>query len=144
MTYATAEDLVTRFGEVTLAQLTDRGELPDGKPDEAVLTAVLTDATETIDGYAAARYRTPLSPVPAPVRRWCADMAVYYLYVATGNVPDDVRKAFEDAMTGLKDMSKGLITFQCEGVVAESAPSSGDILVSVPPRMFTPGSLKGF
>ena len=144
MTYATADDLATRFGDMVLAQLTSRGDPSADKPDETVLNAVLVDATETIDGYAAARYRTPLSPVPAPVRRWCADMAVYYLYVATGNVPDDVRKAFEDAMSGLKDMSKGLITFQCEGVVAESAPSSGDILVSVPPRMFTPGSLKGF
>ena len=144
MSYATIGDLVTRFGEVTLAQLTARGEPPADTPDESVLEAVLLDASETIDGYAAARYRTPLSPVPAPVRRWCADMAVYYLYAATGNVPDDVRQSFEDAMTGLKDMAKGLLAFQCEGVVSESAPSSGDILVSVPERLFTAESLKGF
>lgn len=144
MTYATVSDLVTRFGNMALAQLTGQGEVPADEPEEAVLTAVLVDATETIDGYAAGRYKTPLCPVPAPVRRWCADIAVYYLYVATGNVPDDVRKAFEDAMAGLKDMSKGVITFQCEGAVSESAPSSGDIMVSMPPRMFTHESLKGF
>ena len=74
MTYASYDDLVTRFGETKLAQLTCQGGTLGKIPDKSVIEAVLADATETIDGYAAGRYLTPLSPVPAPVRRWCADM----------------------------------------------------------------------
>ena len=76
MTYASYDDLVTRFGETKLTQLTDRATPLARVPDRGVIEAALADATETIDGYAAGRYLTPLSPVPAPVLRWCADMAV--------------------------------------------------------------------
>ena len=144
MTYASYDDLVTRFGEVTLAQLTCKGGALGKVPDKAVIEAALIDATETIDGYAAARYRTPLSPVPAPVRRWCADMALYYLYAGTGKVPDAVRKAFEDALAGLKDMARGVIVFQAEGVPTVNADASGGVRLEVPGRTFTPQSLKGF
>lgn len=143
MTYASYDDLVTRFGEVTLAQLTCKGGALGKVPDKAVIEAALIDATETIDGYAAARYRTPLSPVPAPVRRWCADMAFYYLHTAT-KVPEDVRKAFEDALAGLKDMARGVIIFQAEGVPTVNADASGGVRLAAPARLFTPDSLKGF
>lgn len=143
MTYASYDDLATRFGEAKLTQLTCQGGTLGKVPDKAVIEAVLTDASETVDGYAAARYRTPLSPVPAPVRRWCADMAFYYLHTAT-RVPDDVRKAFEDALAGLKDMARGVIVFQAEGVPTVSADASGGVRLDVPGRTFTPDSLKGF
>ena len=144
MTYASYDDLVTRFGEVKLTQLTCQGGALGKIPDKAVVEVVLTDATETIDGYAAARYRTPLAPVPAPVRRWCADMALYYLHTGTGKVPDDVRKAFEGALAGLKDMAKGVIVFQAEGVPTVNADASGTVQMDVPGRLFTPDSLRGF
>lgn len=144
MTYASYDDLVTRFGEVALAQLTRKGGTLGKDPDKTIIEAVLTDATETIDGYAAARYRTPLSPVPAPVRRWCADMALYYLYAGTGKIPEDVRKMFEDALAGLKDMARGVILFQSEGVPTVNADASGGVRLVVPRRVFTPDSLKGF
>lgn len=144
MTYATYDDLVTRFGEMKLTQLTDRATPPARCPDKGVIEAALADATETIDGYAAGRYLTPLSPVPAPVCRWCADIAFYYLHTGTGKVPDDVRKMFEDALAGLKDMAKGVIVFQAEGVLAVNVPGGGSIKLDVPGRIFTPDTLKGF
>ena len=144
MTYASYDDLVTRFGEKMLVQLTCQGGTLGKVPDKAVIEAVLTDATETIDGYAAGRYVTPLSPVPAPVCRWCADMALYYLHAGTGKVPDDVRKMFEDALAGLKDMAKGVIVFQAEGVPTVNVPGGGSVRPETPGRMFTPDSLRGF
>ncbi len=144
MTYASYDDLVTRFGETKLTQLTDRATPLARVPDRGVIEAALADATETIDGYAAGRYLTPLSPVPAPVLRWCADMAFYYLHTGTGKVPDDVRKMFEDALAGLKDMSKGVIVFRAEGVPAANVPGGGSIKLDAPARVFTPESLKGF
>lgn len=56
MTYASYDDLVTRFGETRLAQLTDRATPPARRPDRAVIEAALVDASEAVDGYAAARY----------------------------------------------------------------------------------------
>lgn len=145
MTYASYDDLVTRFGETKLTQLTDRAVPPARVPDRGVIEAALADATETIDGYAAGRYLTPLSPVPAPVRRWCADMAFYYLHAGTsGKISEDARKMFEDALAGLKDMAKGVIVFQAEGVPAANIPGGGSVKLDVPGRIFTPESLKGF
>ena len=144
MTYASYDDLVTRFGETKLTPLTDRATPLARVPDRGVIEAALADATETIDGYAAGRYLTPLSPVPAPVLRGCADMAFYYLHTGTGKVPDDVRKMFEDALAGLKDMSKGVIVFRAEGVPAANVPGGGSIKLDAPARIFTPESLKGF
>ena len=112
MTYATYDDLVTRFGEMKLTQLTDRATPPARCPDKAVIGAALTDATEAIEGYAAGRYRTPLDPVPAPVR--------------------------------LKDMARGVIIFQAEGVPTANTDASGGVRLDVPSRIFSPDSLKGF
>ena len=149
MTYASYDDLVTRFGETKLAQLTCQGGTLGKIPDKSVIEAVLADATETIDGYAAGRYLTPLSPVPAPVRRWCADMAFYYLHTGTGKVPDDVRKMFEDALAGLKDMAKGVIAFRRSVPTAtsrrreRSVGSAGpDIYAGKPQRVLRVISIK--
>ena len=143
MTYATYDDLVTRFGEMKLTQLTDRSIPPARYPDKAVIGAALTDATEAIEGYAASRYRIPLDPVPAPVRRWCADMAFSYLHTAV-SAPEGVRKAFEDALAGLKDMARGVLVFQAEGVPTANTDASGGVRLDVPSRIFSPDNLKGF
>ena len=71
-------------------------------------------------------------------------MALYYLHAGTGKVPDDVRKMFEDALAGLKDMAKGVIVFQAEGVPTVNVPDGGSVRLETPGRMFTPDSLRGF
>jgi len=142
--YATLDDMRLRFGDVTLTQLTCIARQGATEPDADVIGAALADATELIDGYAAARYVTPLSPVPAPVRRWCMDIAVYYLHGSGAGVPDDVRQAYEDAMSGLKDMGKGVIVFQSAGLPSEEKSASNGIRLEAPERVFTADSLKGF
>lgn len=138
MSYATAEDLRVRFGAELLEQLAPQG--PDG--DEAAsLAAALKDAADLIDSYASTRYRVPLSPVPAPVRRWCADIARWYL--DTARTDEAVRKAYEDALAGLKDMARGVIVFQCEGVVSQDKPV-GQIMTAGPERTFSAESLRGY
>lgn len=166
-TYASEEDMRIRFGDETLAQLCppdlpDLPGLPDpGGPEGAAavgesssftdggsadgggpsLAAALADATELIDSYAAARYRVPLDPVPAPVRRWCADIARWYLDRA--RTDEAIRKAYEDAMAGLKDMARGAIVFQCRGVASVDTPN-GQVLMSGPKRIFSAESMKGY
>jgi phage gp36-like protein len=138
--YATLADLVTRFGETALAQLTDRENA--ATPDPATIEAALTDASELIDAYAAERYALPLSPVPAPVRRWCADIAFYMLHGDT--CPDKVRQDYEVALKGLKDMSKGVVLFQSAGKASPGNPGSAGASFTAPARVFTGESLHGF
>lgn len=143
MAYSTQEEMLVRFGETRLVQVTDKSQPPTKQIDAERLEAALTGASELIDGYAAAKYRTPLTPTPDPVRVWCQDIAIYRLYSAIGLVPPDIRTAFEDALAGLKDMAKGLIVFQAEGVPTVNTPNGG-ILFGVPVRVMTPESLTGF
>lgn len=136
--YATEEDMRIRFGEELLEQLSPPGEAGDAA---ATLAVALADATELIDSYAAARYRVPLEPVPAPVRRWCADIARWFLDQA--RTDEAIRKAYEDAIAGLKDMARGVIVFQCRGIASEDTPN-GQVAMSGPKRMFSMESLKGY
>ena len=128
VTYATEEDMRIRFGEELLEQLSPPGEAGDAAATLAV-------------AYAAARYRVPLEPVPAPVRRWCADIARWFLDQA--RTDEAIRKAYEDAIAGLKDMARGVIVFQCRGIASEDTPN-GQVAMSGPKRMFSMESLKGY
>lgn len=144
MTYATEEDMRVRFGEATLAQLCPP-DMPDpGGPEGEggpSLAAALADATELIDSYAAARYAVPLDPVPAPVRRWCADIARWYLDRA--RTDEAIRQAYEDALQGLKDMARGIIVFTAAGVPSRDT-AQGQVAMAGPVRLFSRDSLKGF
>ena len=143
MPYTTYDEMLLRYGKTKLQQLTDREQPLLGEPVVSVIEDAIQAAAELIDGYAAAKYRVPLSPVPAPVRVWCQDIAFYRLHSALSDVPEDVRLAFEDAIAALKDMARGLIAFQSEGRPSENAPGGGAQL-EAPGRIFGPQSLKGF
>ena len=63
MTYASQQDLIDRFGETELKQLTDR-DLDDAI-DAVVVEQALADADKTIDAYIGRRYDLPLASTPA-------------------------------------------------------------------------------
>lgn len=130
MPYATQDDLTTRYGADELVQLTDTALT--GEADATKIAAALADAEQTVNGYVAGRYAVPLSPVPDLVRRWACDLARYYLHTAA--VPDLVEKNYQAAITGLKDVSKGVIRLAAEGAAMPSAPEADtSALISAPP-----------
>jgi phage gp36-like protein len=93
MVYATPEDLLARYPERDLAQLTD----PAGQGiDYGRLRAALADASAEID-----RYNPALSP--EELRRLCCDIAVYRLMLLrpTGDI-EDARRRYEDALRVLE------------------------------------------
>ncbi len=144
MAYATEQDMEIRFGAAVLAQLCPP-DAPDPEHAEGdgapSLAAALADATELIDSYAAARYTVPLNPVPAPVRRWCCDIARWYL--DRSRTDEAVRKGYEDALAGLRDMARGTIVFQCEGVASKETVN-GQVDMSGPRRLFSMEGLRGY
>ncbi len=79
MSYATTSDLELRLAPDFLAALAD--ENADGSPEGDILEAALDDASAEMDSFLAARFATPVSPVPDSLLRVCADLAIYYLYL---------------------------------------------------------------
>ncbi|SIQ96422.1 Mu-like prophage protein gp36 [Aromatoleum tolulyticum] len=105
MTYATVADLVTRFGEAELIDLTDRADPPAGVVDTAVADGAIADAVGEIDTYLGVRYALPVSPLPALLVMVTCDIARYRLHGT--RVTDEVRARYDDALRWLKDVALG-------------------------------------
>lgn len=105
MPYVTQQQLVDRFGEEELIQLTDRANA--GSIDAAVLNQAINDAGAEIDGYLAGRYQLPLATVPPIIALYCGDIARYLLY--DDHSTEEVRKRYDDAIAFLKLVAKGTV-----------------------------------
>lgn len=140
MTYATLADLTERAGETELRQTADRDR--DGFPDPAVVDAALTHADNTINGYLAARYAVPLATVPPLVNTWAVSIARYFLF--RNGPPEYVAKDFNDAVSALKDASRGVIALP--SITGEAAPAqqAGRVMAEHPEQAFSPSKLVGW
>lgn len=136
MTYATQQDLIERFGETELIQLTDRAEPPSGAIDAAVIARALADADDQINAYLAARYTVPMSPAPKLLTRLAADLARYALY--EDRVTEIVRQRFDAAIAQLKDIAAGKASLGVDAAGDEPA-SSGGPEAEANDRVFTRG-----
>ena len=104
MTYAIRQNMIDRFGEDELIQLTDREGL--GEINTTVIDRALGDADAVINGYLAARYTLPLAnPVPTVLERLACDIAHYFL--RDDRMTEQVESRYKDAIGLLKDVSKG-------------------------------------
>ena len=126
MSYATVEDMIKRFGEAELVQLTDRGQT--GLYDELVIKQALDDAKAEIDAYLAGRYALPLAEIPAILSRMACDIARYYLFGAS--VTEEVSKRYHDAVVFLKSVARG------EAVVGVSKSTNAAPTVEHSPEAF--------
>lgn len=139
MSYATQQDLVDRFGELELIQLSDR----DGAAaiDADVVAKALSDADELVDSYIAARVALPLSTVPARLVRVAGDIARYYLHADAPT--EQVRTAYKDAVAWLKDIGQGKATLGEDGTAA-AAPVDATVQFTGDERAFTRSGLRDF
>lgn len=104
MTYATQQNLIDRFGEEELIQLTDRENL--GVVNATVVSRALADADALINGYLIGRYTLPLAtPVPDVLERLACDIARYSLHEFKPTETVEIR--YRDALELLRDVSKG-------------------------------------
>jgi len=104
MTYATIQNMIDRFGEDELIQLTDRQNL--GVIDNVVVNRALADADARINGYLGVRYTMPLSlPQPTGLERLGCDIARYALH--EDRVTEIVQKRYDDAIALLRDVAAG-------------------------------------
>jgi phage gp36-like protein len=138
MSYASQQDLVDRCGEEELILLTDTTNTPPAAIDAVVVQRALDKADAEINSWIAARYVTPLSPVPGILVDKACALARYKLY--RGPAPDNVRTDYTDATAWLQKVSQGLVSLG-DGTAAATAPTGGTPQVSAPARMFTRDTL---
>ena len=106
MAYATVADMIARFGELEVLQLTDRNQ--EGVIDKAVAKTALDDATAEIDAYLG-RFKRPFGKIPPLLVRLCCDIARYRLTAAQGVlITEEIRNRYKiDVLDLLRAMDKG-------------------------------------
>lgn len=143
MTYATKQDLVDRFGEIELRQLTDRTNVPPTTVNDTVVGRALSDADGLIDGYIGKKYALPLAEVPPMLTKVAADLARYYLHGKAADRDSPVTAAYNQAVAWLRDVSKGLVDLG-NGTIEPDAAGGGQVKTSRPDRIFTRETMRGF
>ena len=163
MIYATVQDMIDRFGEAELIQLTD----PEIVAVQAAKAErMLGDAQALVDGYVGRVYRLPLAgcgkPAPVPgdpgavqmvpppqLTRIACDVARYYLY--DDIAPEhEVCLRYKAAERELGLIAEGKVVLSCPwgGVpgqlVAGDAPGDAEVLYGFSPRQITDDSTRGY
>ena len=167
MTYATATDLITRFGAKEIRERADRGvpalvsdqllkdaaggrSLATYTADEqaavaeamTVIQRALDDARDTINAHISARYTVPIAPVPPILSRIACVLARHYLY--DDQVTDAIKNAYEADMKVLCAVRDGKASLGAAAASGqEPASTAGAELVSGG-RVWKRDSSKGF
>ncbi|MCE8004226.1 gp436 family protein [Billgrantia ethanolica] len=119
--YASVADMVARFGETEIVELTDLEHT--GEIDTAAAERALEDATAEIDGYLASRYRLPVTGAAPLLSLLCTDIARFRLQ--KGVSTEQARERYEDAVRKLERIADGRINLpQQEPPPAAGAPQS--------------------
>jgi phage gp36-like protein len=135
MSYATQADLVSRFGEIELRQLTDRATPPAGVVDAAVVAEALSDAEATINSYISVRVAVPVpAPLPPALVRAACNIARYLLW--KDRASEKVRTDYTDALKWCADVAAGRVALGNSGDAPTTPPSAGRPQVVAPPRKF--------
>lgn len=140
MAYATQQDLIDRFGEERLVDLTDRATPPAGAIDATVVAQALDGASATIDAYVGARYALPLSQTPLPLQQACEAIAFYQLHV--DSAPDKVVEDYKAAMRFLSDVATGKVALPLPA--GDTPTTAGGAETVGPDRIFSRDSLDGY
>lgn len=142
MAYATQQSMIVRFGESELIQVTDDESPQLGTINVAVLEKALNDASGMIDGYLAARYQVPVSPVPDLIELFTCDIARYFLH--TKEKPEAVEAGYKAARDMLRDIAAGKMQLDPAQPAAESPAIVGDVSAVGDPLVFTPTQLADY
>lgn len=132
MPYATVQDLIDRFGETEIVQITDRSDPPAYAIDQTVASSALDTASAEMDGYIAAKYQLPLVTISPVLTDLACDIARFRLYAVRAT--EEVQKRYDAAISRLREISKGTFKLDAAGVEPESRPSV--VLTSGPERVF--------
>jgi phage gp36-like protein len=140
--YTTQAELITRFGEQELIELTNREEESTGAIVAAVVNLAIDDAEAIVNSYLRGRLSLPLSDVPQPLPKITADIARYILH--GDHVTDTVEKNYDEAISWLKSFSSGRVSIALDSAETNLAAQQGDATARSPGRIFTRSSLAAY
>lgn len=140
MPYAVKQDMIDRFGEVELKQLTDRSGDVDAI-DDTVLNRALADADAEIDGYLSGRYALPLASTPLNLNAMACDIARYKLY--EDRATEHVRQRYDDAVKYLASVARGTISLSLDANQAAQPEAGGPAIEGEEP-VFTRQTLADY
>jgi phage gp36-like protein len=106
--YATRQDLIDRFGEEEIRQLTDRALPAAGVINDTVVNRALADADGDINAAVRRRYTLPLATIPSELVRVACNLARYYLY--DDRAGEEVTRRFQDEKKFLAAIADGSMT----------------------------------
>lgn len=131
MAYCTKQDLIDRFGEAELIQLTDRPDPATGATTGAIVDSVLNqaiaDADAEINGYLA-KYTLPLATVPTVLVRSACDLARYFLMDDAATA--QATKRYEAVLKFLREVGKGAISLGVDASGNKPTPNDGAVMES--------------
>lgn len=162
MIYAAVKDLVDRFGEPELVQLSDRDGT--GSMGTAVVNRAIADATAFADGYLGRVYQLPLAgcakPITVPgaapeyvcppvLTRMVCDLARYYLYTDLSDDHEAARR-YKAAQSDLAGIAAGKTLLSCPwggtpGVlIGEDVLQPNEAVYSFAPRQIGRDAEQGY
>jgi len=121
--YAAKQDMIDRFGETELVQISNKDAAGATSIDDPALEKALADASAEIDGYLAGRYTLPLANPPPVLKRNACDIARYHLY--DDRVTEQVQKRYDSTIAYLRSVGKGDISLGLDSSNQETPASSG-------------------
>jgi phage gp36-like protein len=115
MSYCTEDDLISRFGEDELIDATGRGQSTEieGEP----LEDAIADSDAVIERHLRGRYTLPIDG-SNDLRQIACDLTRYFLWGISA--PEHVRQRYEDAMSALRDIAKGVTLLDADPADGET------------------------
>lgn len=141
MPYLTSQDMIDRYGEGFLAEITARDGTP-GVVDQAVLQVAVDDAVSVAESYVAGLYNTSNPPRALTVHT--AAIAWYRLLGARAAAFDGAKETHDAAISFLRQVRKGEASLGDETPDDSTRGNAQLPQISTPEGTFTRDSLKGF
>ena len=158
MAYCTIPNLLTWIEEESLVEMVSVSPEATISDSEVVtiLNGAITPAGTQIDGYLIGRFGSQLRTGTAPplVVQFCAQLAVYYLYMRKRAVDEDWQTLYDQIIRELRDLRNGkgdLLASETTGAEIEEPEASyqhdgeieeDDDLPTNDQRKYTPGKQK--
>lgn len=144
MSYATPQDIISRYPNRDLVQLTNEDPTA-ATVNTAPLQQALNDASAEIDGYLESRFALPLADPPAVLNRLACDIAIYRLQsLRPLHDLEDARRRYDDAIGLLTRVAGGALTLGLAADNREPPTGSDAEAVQGPPRRFSRDKLRGY
>ena len=144
MSYATPQDLINRYPNRDLVQLSNEDPTIT-TINTTVLQQSLDDASAEIDGYLGGRFTLPLTDAPEVLSRLACDVAIYRLQ-SLRPIHDlaDARRRYDDAIAMLTKVASGAMTLGIGADGHETSIAQGAEQAVGPVRIFNRKKMRGF